>query len=464
MQWRCAKRHVFSRTGTEVKSGRWCPTCTNTRRYTIEKMRELARSRRGECLSRTYRPAPAKLAWRCKEGHRWRSTSHIVVQGSWCPHCSPRAPLSLEQMHELAAAHGGRCLSRTFRPHPSKVRWECANGHRWSSTGTYAKSGRWCVRCHRVGIEDMQEAARKRGGECLSKRYAHRLRLRWRCAKGHEWLQRGTEVKNSGTWCPTCAQRPHLGIEDMHEIARKRGWTCLAKRYRNGTTPIPWQCDQGHEFKAAPANVKVGSGCPHCAGTVKRTLGELQKLARERGGKCLAKEYRSANSPVRWRCAKGHEWISKPVSVRLGGHWCRRCAYEGMRVSIATIEAVAALRGGRCLTPVIAGLAVFRCARGHEWRGGIQGVLYQGVWCKHSPCATLAGRIETLRVACKNHGGGEFDASSVHRVTDPVRFTCRNGHSWESKPKYVMRGDWCPTCAPRAGKRPTWGSRHGKAA
>ena len=38
-----------------------------------------------------------------------------------------------------------------------------------------------------TGIEKMREAARERGGECLSDDYVNaNTKLKWRCAEGHE--------------------------------------------------------------------------------------------------------------------------------------------------------------------------------------------------------------------------------------------------------------------------------------
>ena len=50
--------------------------------------------------------------------------------------------------------------------------------------------------------------AASHGGECLSKRYKNAVtKLRWRCAKGHEWMATPNYLRNSGKWCPVCARR-----------------------------------------------------------------------------------------------------------------------------------------------------------------------------------------------------------------------------------------------------------------
>ncbi|WP_410592287.1 zinc-ribbon domain-containing protein [Bacillus sp. SIMBA_074] len=46
---------------------------------------------------------------------------------------------------------------------------------------------------------------KKRGGECLSINYhSNGERLKWRCAKGHEWEATPNNIKSKGQWCPEC--------------------------------------------------------------------------------------------------------------------------------------------------------------------------------------------------------------------------------------------------------------------
>jgi hypothetical protein len=46
--------------------------------------------------------------------------------------------------------------------------------------------------------------------------------------------------------------------------------------------------------------------------------------AEEHGGKCLSSLYLNSHSPLKWRCAKGHEWFARPSDVK-SGDWCLRC-------------------------------------------------------------------------------------------------------------------------------------------
>jgi nucleoside-diphosphate-sugar epimerase len=60
-----------------------------------------------------------------------------------------------------------------------------------------------------LGLEDLKEAARFRGGECLSERFIDmKTKLKWKCAFGHSFEGSPTLVLKGGHWCPDCDAPP----------------------------------------------------------------------------------------------------------------------------------------------------------------------------------------------------------------------------------------------------------------
>jgi hypothetical protein len=70
-----------------IQSGHWCHICGGYIKGTIEKMREIALSRNGKCLSDKYNDSKTKLKWECHKGHIWEATPSDIKQGHWCPVC-----------------------------------------------------------------------------------------------------------------------------------------------------------------------------------------------------------------------------------------------------------------------------------------------------------------------------------------------------------------------------------------
>ncbi|WP_233869601.1 zinc-ribbon domain-containing protein [Paraburkholderia adhaesiva] len=171
-------------------------------------------------------------------------------------------------MQATARERGGECLSERYVNNETKLRWRCAKGHEWDAKPMHIRLGKWCPACsldwHKITMAQILSMAQARGGECLSAHYDNDgSKLRWRCASGHEWMQTPSKVKR-GAWCRECV-RPSRTIDDMQAIAHRRGGECLSGRYINSATKLRWRCARGHEWEAIPASVIKGTWCPQCA-------------------------------------------------------------------------------------------------------------------------------------------------------------------------------------------------------
>jgi hypothetical protein len=245
----------------------------------------------------------------------------------------------LEDLKRIAANHGGACLSERYISNKTKLRWRCAENHEWEAIPTAIASGHWCMICgnERQGrakahsIEMMHEIAASRGGECLSSFYRNNYtRLRWRCAKAHEWDAVPGSIagsgKRKGSWCQFCVGKlpKQLAFEKLKELANARGGELLSMSYQNAITPLPWRCAKRHEWEAKPDCVKHGTWCPVCGGSYPLNLAMMQEHARKQGGECLSISYVNTHTHLEWKCDEEHRWIAKPSHV-LQGHWCPIC-------------------------------------------------------------------------------------------------------------------------------------------
>jgi hypothetical protein len=238
-------------------------------------------------------------------------------------------PLTIKEMKALAKSRGGRCLSDKYINNYTNLEWECKEGHRWEAPPRSIKAGRWCARCGHthVTIKNMQELAKCKGGKCLSTEYLNtNSKLKWQCRHKHTWEAAPANVKK-GTWCPHCAKNMPLTLEELQNVAISRGGKCLGKQYVNAQSKISWECSKGHQWKATPANIRQGNWCHQCR---KLTIELMQEIAEERGGKCLSKVYKNIRHPLSWECAKGHRWDTTPSSIRQGT-WCPECARKRRR-------------------------------------------------------------------------------------------------------------------------------------
>jgi hypothetical protein len=306
--------------------------------------------------------------------------------------------LSIVAMMALARSRGGRCLSTFYVNSVVPLLWECANGHRWRAFPASIRKGTWCPDCAGVRpgtLEQMKAIAKSRSGTCLSVHYRNTAtKLEWRCSAGHEWSATPLQVKK-GHWCPSCARVAPLTLPILQRIAAQKGGRCLSLAYVNSSHPVRWKCAAGHEWLARASSIRAGSWCPACAHNQRLRLEEMREIARERGGICLSTTYKNGSTPLLWVCKFGHHWKAAAANVKSGsrrkGSWCREC---------------------------------------YNWRRRFHG--------KRS--------IEAMRELAISRGGvclsAEYFGSKVK-----MTWECQFGHRWQASPSYVIQGTWCPICA-----------------
>lgn len=175
---------------------------------------------------------------------------------------------TIQDMQDMAIKHGGKCLSNEYINSSTNLKWECNEGHVWEATPNNIRKGTWCSKCAVLQrcrtIEDMCELAKRRGGKCLSTIYVHnKIKLKWECSEGHTWEMTPNSVQQS-QWCPSCSGHVAKTIEDMCELARQKNGKCLSQKYTNSSIKIRWECSEGHKFLMAPNSVQNGRWCSVC--------------------------------------------------------------------------------------------------------------------------------------------------------------------------------------------------------
>lgn len=291
-KWECKHGHRWMTTPRTILRGSWCPKCRNiasgnsNRKYTIADMHTAAAANDGLCLSKSYKNITTGIRWQCAKGHKWSAPYSSIKAGAWCPKCaSARAAKAntiydIADMQKLAEERSGKCHSRKYRNTVTRLSWECSEGHRFMMTAGLVLSDSWCPKCatklvakkqQRHTIEEMQEIAKSKGGTCLSEEYVNvHAHLRWECAEGHRWSSSANNII-AGRWCRKCScakagrKRRQYTIEQMQEIAEKKGGKCLSTGSVLVLVPLEWECARGHRFSSTPSNIMNGSWCRKCS-------------------------------------------------------------------------------------------------------------------------------------------------------------------------------------------------------
>jgi hypothetical protein len=178
-------------------------------------------------------------------------------------------------------------------------------------------------------IQDLQKIALSHKGECLSEIYVNiYTHYSFKCGKGHIWQSKGINIFN-GHWCPLCNHRKYT-IQDIQEKAKLKGGECLSPTYKDITTKYRFRCHEGHEWEMAGTQLLAGYWCPQernrkVKSPFKELLKELKEILAKKEGKCLSKSFRTTKDKYLFQCKEGHEWET-PMGTILQGHWCPTCA------------------------------------------------------------------------------------------------------------------------------------------
>ena len=244
--WRCERGHNWHASVTSrVSQGRGCPFCAGQRvlpgetdlahRYPEVAARWHPEKNLPAVPSQVMPGTHLKYWWRCERGHTWRAPPSTLIQGSGCPYCSG-----------MKAIPGETDLRTT---HP-------ALAGQWHPT----KNGK-------LTPESLSAGSIKQ--------------VWWLCERGHDF-RAYVFSRAQGTGCPYCTGKkvwpgfndvgtlfPHLAGEWHPELNKD---LTPQKVSKGSHKRVWWQCREGHVWKAAvyARAKKNGTGCPVCAGTVRK--------------------------------------------------------------------------------------------------------------------------------------------------------------------------------------------------
>lgn len=98
----------------------------------------------------------------------------------------------------------------------------------------------------------------------------------------------------------------------------KEKWEAIPEDWREVVISIP--CD-------APNKYPIDHGFDESKPVEELDLDDMRKAARFRGGQCLSQSMIPGDlfTPLKWKCAFGHEFTATPNLVLFLGHWCPDC-------------------------------------------------------------------------------------------------------------------------------------------
>ncbi|MCX6192571.1 MAG: zinc-ribbon domain-containing protein [Flavobacteriia bacterium] len=345
------------------KKLRWCSKCSRRKEYTINEIRIIAKKRFGELLSITYNGNKDKLKWKCAAGHEFSLNLHNLLQGQWCKACNSSIGENLTRFYlgYILQVKFEKSLPEWLKINKTTLELD---GYNEKSQVAFEYQGAQHKRYypnhfHRNGIKDFYQQqtrdAFKRekckekqidlieiDDETTSREELYSV-LYAKCSK------LGLKIKKK--------DEPDINIfysqfyQDklipILKIIKNYNGECLSDSYKGESTDLEFICQQGYLFKKTPTEIRKGKWCPGpCCNEKARDVNKVKTYIEEKGGVLLS-EYRNNNSPIEFRCEKGHINITTWQSLRVS--WCCKCS-GNCKGTIDEMKEIAKSKGGCCLS------------------------------------------------------------------------------------------------------------------
>ena len=273
MQWQCQQQHSWTASLHSVKDSKtWCAVCAGVAKLSLDDCHKIAAKRGGTCLSTKYESNRGKLEWLCADGHTWfASYNDISSANHWCQRCAGNLKGTLEECQILAKSRKGKCLSEVYLNNRTDMKWECELGHIWDTPFDGIKYYKtWCPECSgnkKYTLEYCMRIAAAKGGKCLSKKYDGKdAPLLWECSCGYRWETSLHSLTSMKSWCPSCAGCAKHTIDECKKVAEARNGKCLSSEYSGLRDKLRWECSCGYQWEANFSGVLHGqTWCPKCA-------------------------------------------------------------------------------------------------------------------------------------------------------------------------------------------------------
>lgn len=303
----------------------------------------------------------------------------------------------LKEIHGDAVFVVGRYIKTSV-----KISHQCQHGHFWDSTpNNIISKKRGCPHCAGVLLKSTSvyrsEVQALRKGEVfpVDEYKGARTSILHQCQHGHTWMASPTNILK-GRNCPYCSgkgKRSHQDYVKAVELVHGDQITVVGI-YTNNRTKIEHRCASGHVFMGLPNTVKVGTGCPYCAGNARKTDEQYKsELYKKHQGRIRSLEaYVSSDTKILHECDHGHQFKAVPISVLTASTGCLKCVGKKLKTTEEYISDLIRVHGDR--------------------------------------------------VACV----GEYVNTKTH-----LRHRCLFQHEWSATPSAILAGSGCPFCA---GQRP----------
>lgn len=303
-------------------------------------------------------------------------------------------------------------------------------------------------------------------------------KIRFRCnVCSNEWNAIPNTIL-SGYGCPKCGRKnqiksrskaPEQFLMELQQVHGKK--ITPLEPYNKGSTKIRFHCNVcSNEWKAAPAPILKGHGCPKC-GLKKRAKDRTKTekqfligLSQVHGSKITPLEpYNKSHTNIKFHCnVCNKEWRETPHTI-LRGAGCPKCSLKKrakgrIKTTEQFLRDLKQVHGNKitALEPYTSSRTKvkFHClVCGNDWETTPNSILMG------NGCPKCAGNIQRtpeqfLRDLKQIQGSQIIPLEPYNGRSTKIRFHCNTcNHNWKAVAGSLLSGEGCPYCASSSGEK-----------
>jgi len=156
--------------------------------------------------------------------------------------------------------------------------------------------------------EYVKNFIKSEGYTLLSDTYKNgQVKLSVKCNKGHEYEVKFNKFQQ-GRRCPICKDTT-LTYSYVKDFIELKGYQLLSNTYKNANSKIKVKCDKGHEYEVTFGNFKhKNKRCSICNGGITLTYEHIKEFIESKGYKLLSNNYKNAHTKLKIKCPEDHEY------------------------------------------------------------------------------------------------------------------------------------------------------------
>ena len=199
--------------------------------------------------------------------------------------------LKYKLLNDVCTSNGGKLLTKnsTKVNTITKLKYSCKKGHKWETTYHSVLKGTWCEECRRVEkiekirikqinkiLPKLTKFLKKKGGILLNGYYINQnSKFKFKCKEGHIFETRPDTIINRGNWCDKCSRKEKIERErilngtkikiELNKVVKKNKGEILEEEYININSKFKFKCKEGHIWETRPYLIIKGHWCSNCS-------------------------------------------------------------------------------------------------------------------------------------------------------------------------------------------------------